>query len=76
MKVFLIGGTGLLGSECAKQLIDEGHEVTALALPPVPRRATPHSTNHIFECPLSPISAICFLTEKFFDKRTSCSAFH
>ena len=30
MKVFIIGGTGLLGSECAKQLIASGHEVTAL----------------------------------------------
>lgn len=39
MKVFLIGGTGLLGSECAKQLIALGHEVTALALPPVPKGA-------------------------------------
>ncbi len=36
MKVFVIGGTGLLGSECAKQLIEMGHEVTALALPPIP----------------------------------------
>lgn len=39
MKVFIIGGTGLLGSECAKQLIESGHEVTALALPPVPTGA-------------------------------------
>jgi len=37
MKVFLIGGTGLLGSECAKQLIAMGHEVTSLALPPIPK---------------------------------------
>jgi nucleoside-diphosphate-sugar epimerase len=36
MKVFIIGGTGLLGSEGAKQLINRGHEVSALALPPVP----------------------------------------
>ncbi len=39
MKVFLIGGTGLLGSECAKQLIAMGHEVTSLALPPIPEGA-------------------------------------
>lgn len=39
MKVFMIGGTGLLGSEAARQLIAKGHEVTALALPPVPAGA-------------------------------------
>lgn len=36
MKVFMIGGTGLLGSEAARELISRGHEVTALALPPLP----------------------------------------
>lgn len=36
MKVFMIGGTGLLGSEAAKQLIERGHEVTSIALPPLP----------------------------------------
>ena len=40
MKVFMIGGTGLLGSEAARELIARGHEVTALALPPVPKGAT------------------------------------
>ena len=39
MKVFMIGGTGLLGSEAAKVLISRGHEVTALALPPLPEGA-------------------------------------
>ncbi len=36
MKVFMIGGTGLLGSEAAKQLINRGHEVVSIALPPLP----------------------------------------
>lgn len=36
MKVFMIGGTGLLGSEAAKVLISRGHEVVSLALPPIP----------------------------------------
>ncbi|WP_455267166.1 hypothetical protein [Ruminococcus sp.] len=36
MKIFMIGGTGLLGSEAAKVLISRGHEVTAMALPPLP----------------------------------------
>ncbi len=39
MKVFMIGGTGLLGSEAAKQLIARGHEVSSIALPPLPAGA-------------------------------------
>ena len=39
MKVFMIGGTGLLGSEAARELITRGHEVAALALPPLPEGA-------------------------------------
>lgn len=39
MKVFMIGGTGLLGCEAAKQLIAHGHEVTSVALPPLPEGA-------------------------------------
>jgi len=39
MKVFLIGGTGLLGSITAEELIRRGHEVRAIALPPVPEGA-------------------------------------
>ncbi len=40
MKVFMIGGTGLLGSEAARVLIERGHEVTSVALPPLPQGAT------------------------------------
>ncbi|MCL2067503.1 MAG: NAD(P)-dependent oxidoreductase [Treponema sp.] len=36
MKVFLVGGTGLLGSAAAEELIRRGHSVSAIALPPVP----------------------------------------
>lgn len=39
MKVLLIGGTGLLGSEAAKELIKRGHSVIGMALPPVPEGA-------------------------------------
>lgn len=39
MKVFMIGGTGLLGSEAAKVLMERGHQVTAMALPPLPEGA-------------------------------------
>jgi len=36
MKVMMIGGTGLLGSEGAAELIRRGHEVSTVALPPLP----------------------------------------
>ncbi|MCR5348176.1 MAG: NAD(P)H-binding protein [Bacilli bacterium] len=36
MNVFLIGGTGLLGLQAAKELIRRGHHVEADALPPLP----------------------------------------
>lgn len=39
MKVIIIGGTGLLGSEAARELIRRGHTVSAIALPPVPSGA-------------------------------------
>ncbi len=39
MKVFIIGGTGLLGSEAARELLSRGHAVTSIALPPVPAGA-------------------------------------
>ena len=39
MKVFMIGGTGLLGSEAAKELIARGHQVSSVALPPLPQGA-------------------------------------
>ena len=39
MKVFMIGGTGLLGSAAARMLIDRGHSVKSVALPPLPEGA-------------------------------------
>ena len=39
MKIFMIGGTGLLGSEAARELIRRGHEVSSIALPPLPKGA-------------------------------------
>lgn len=39
MNVFMIGGTGLLGSAAAQLFIDQGHTVRALALPPLPEGA-------------------------------------
>lgn len=39
MKVCIVGGTGLLGSESARELIARGHQVRAAALPPLPQGA-------------------------------------
>jgi len=39
MRIFMIGGTGLLGSEGAKELIQRGHTITSIALPPLPTGA-------------------------------------
>lgn len=39
MKVFMIGGTGLLGSKAAEQFIAHGDSVKTLALPPLPKGA-------------------------------------
>lgn len=35
----MIGGTGLIGSETGQELIDRGHEVKTIALPPLPEGA-------------------------------------
>lgn len=39
MKVFIVGGTGLLGSASAAELIQRGHKVRSVALPPLPQNA-------------------------------------
>ena len=39
MKVFMIGGTGLLGSAAARKFIDDGHEVRTISLPDLPQGA-------------------------------------
>lgn len=35
LKIFIVGGTGLIGLEVSKQLIQLGHDVTTLALPQI-----------------------------------------
>lgn len=39
MTVLIIGATGLLGSQCAQELVARGHTVRGLALPPAPEGA-------------------------------------
>lgn len=50
MKICMIGGTGLLGCEAAKQMIAKGHQVSTLALPPLPEGAPiPEEMEIIFQ---------------------------
>lgn len=37
MKVFIVGGTGFLGYYTVRLLLEHGHEVVTMALPPVPK---------------------------------------
>lgn len=39
MRVFMIGGTGLLGCEAAHVFLERGHSVKSVALPPLPKGA-------------------------------------
>ncbi len=39
MKIFMVGGSGLLGNEGAKELLSRGHEVLTVSLPPLPKGA-------------------------------------
>ena len=36
MKIAMIGGTGLIGSQAALELIERGHQVKTISLPPIP----------------------------------------
>jgi dihydroflavonol-4-reductase len=37
MKIFMIGGTGLLGAQGAEELTKRGHRISSVALPPIPQ---------------------------------------
>jgi len=37
MKVFIVGGTGFLGYYTVKELLSRGHQVSTMALPPLPK---------------------------------------
>ncbi len=47
MKIFMVGGTGLLGASGAKELLDRGHEVVSVALPPIPKGADIPNKMHL-----------------------------
>lgn len=46
----MIGGTGLLGCEAARIFIERGHEVTSVALPPLPQGAPIPEEMHLEFC--------------------------
>lgn len=46
----MIGGTGLLGCEAARIFIEHGHEVTSVALPPLPEGAPIPEKMHLEFC--------------------------
>ncbi|GAB1415699.1 hypothetical protein MASR2M117_11050 [Paludibacter sp.] len=56
MKVLMIGGTGLIGSEAARELIERGHAVKSLALPPIPQGACLHEKMEVCLCNLMEMS--------------------
>ena len=46
----MIGGTGLLGCEAARIFIERGHDVTSVALPPLPQGAPIPEAMHLEFC--------------------------
>lgn len=56
MKVFIVGGNGLLGSKAAEILIERGHQVKAVALPPNPVGANLPKKMDLTFCDINKIS--------------------
>lgn len=84
MKVFLVGGTGLLGEKAANILIERGHEVVAVALPPVPVGAPIPKKMDLTLCDINFVSdekvlkmmkgCDCFIFASGIDERVECPA--
>ena len=84
MKVFLVGGTGLLGEKAANILIERGHEVKAVALPPVPVGASIPKEMELALCDINKVSdeeakklmagCDCFIFASGIDERVECPA--
>ncbi|MBR1811097.1 MAG: NAD-dependent epimerase/dehydratase family protein [Clostridia bacterium] len=70
MKVFMIGGTGLLGCEAAKILIERGHQVKSVALPPLPEGAPIPEEMEIVFADINKIS-----DEEFKNMAAGCDVF-
>jgi len=84
MKVFMVGGTGLLGEKAANILISRGHEVSAVALPPIPVGAPIPKEMKLKLCDINKISdeevkelmngCDCFIFASGIDERVECPA--
>ena len=84
MKVFMVGGTGLLGEKAANILIERGHEVKAVALPPVPVGASIPKEMELALCDINKVSdeevkklmagCDCFIFASGIDERVECPA--
>jgi len=70
MKVYIVGGTGLLGSASAAELINRGHSVRSVALPPVPdNRSIPKEMELVFG------NYMTMTDEEIREQMTGCDAF-
>ena len=82
MKVFMVGGTGLLGEKAANILIERGHEVTSVALPPIPQGADIPKKMKLHLCDINETSdeevlkmmkgCDCFIFASGIDERVEC----
>ena len=84
MKVFMVGGTGLLGEKAANILIERGHEVVSVALPPIPVGAPIPKKMDLTLCDVNYIKdetvlkmmkgCDCFIFASGIDERVECPA--
>ncbi len=82
MKVFIVGGNGLLGSKAAEVLISRGHQVKAVALPPNPVGAELPKGMDLTFCDINKVSdekveelmkgCDCFIFASGIDERQEC----
>ena len=82
MKVFLVGGNGLLGCKAAEILIDRGHFVRAVALAPNPEGAPIPEKMELHFCDINKVSdeqvleymkgCDCFIFASGIDERVEC----
>ena len=82
MKIFLVGGTGLLGSKASEILIERGHSVKAVALPPAPEGAPIPEKMDLTFCDINKVSdenvekmmngCDCLIFASGIDERVEC----
>ena len=80
----MVGGTGLLGEKAANILIERGHKVVAVALPPIPVGAPIPKEMDLTLCDINEVSdekvlkmmkgCDCFIFASGIDERVECPA--